>query len=441
MRRTGIDVTASRCLLVEAEVPPRPGRGRAAPMRIYDHEAVPNSGRDDAALSANLKSQVTRHRFASPARVNLWDLPSAQQYLLLPAERADEFQSIARARAAAALNENDADLTVAIVIGSNREFEGRSRTEVSFVAARTQDIRRRVRPLIDAGVAVEGITTPCGALWSQARLRRPSPGGQVHAYVALTASRCALGIFSSGTFLYGRDVHWGYGGGAGDSAPPNRDELSARLTAELRQSFLYVMQYWDEEVSQVILCGDVPEIRSLIAPLIERLGIEVETLDTLEGIEPSSMPDAFGANVAGYRIACSIVADSPPANLLPAEFLASARPGRLPLLAAAGTAAAVGICAFLYGQAGVARAEAERQIAILERDAPFLASSDVARPRDSGASFAHLLAAFANGVPDDVVVKSLRASSEGDTWAVEVNGMAVSEEAGRQLSYSYVAKK
>ena len=69
--------------------------------------------------------------------------------------------------------------------------------------------------------------------------------------------------------------------------------LANRLSTELRQSFLYLKQFWEQDVSQVLLCGDMPEVRSLTAPLIERLNIEVETLDTLEGIDAHTFPKAL----------------------------------------------------------------------------------------------------------------------------------------------------
>ena len=96
----------------------------------------------------------------------------------------------------------DAEVTVATTVGSTRSEPGRHpKTEVTFFAAGSQDVRDRLRPIIEAGFEVEGVTTPCGALWSQARLRRPplAGAGAVHAYVALSASQSAVGIFRKGS--------------------------------------------------------------------------------------------------------------------------------------------------------------------------------------------------------------------------------------------------
>ena len=138
------------------------------------------------------------------------------------------------------------------------------------------------------------MTTPCGALWSQARLRRASLPGEVHAHVAFGVSQSALGIFGDGILLYARDLDWGYAAHVGRiRRRQDREMLAGRFRPELRRSFLYLKQYWEPDVSQVLLCGDMPEIRSLTAPLIERLNIEVETLDTLEGIDAASLPEGF----------------------------------------------------------------------------------------------------------------------------------------------------
>ena len=37
-------------------------------------------------------------------------------------------------------------------------------------------------------------------------------------------------------------------------------------------------------VDAVVTCGNLPELRSLTMPLIEELDVEVETLDSLEGL-------------------------------------------------------------------------------------------------------------------------------------------------------------
>ena len=240
---------------------------------------------------------------------------------------------------------------------------------MSFFAAGSDDIRARLRPIVDAGFLVEGVTTPCGALWSQARLRRPSLPGQVHAHVALGVSQSALGIFGDGALLVCEGSRLGLCGAVGrEPRAQDREMLADRLSTELRRSFLYLKQYWEEDVSQVLLCGDMPEIRSLTAPLIERLNIEVETLDTLEGIDTATLPEGFAERAPTLRLASSIAVEPPPVNLLPVEVTASPHEHVGPRIVAVGTAAAVALGAFLYGQASAARIDAERQLEAVQRE-------------------------------------------------------------------------
>ena len=314
------------------------------------------SGDSSQALTAELKALMARKEFPQRAWINLWDVRSSHQYLLLPSAAADELESKARHHAASILGMNDADVTVGTIIGSTRAEAGHHpKTEVSFFAAGTQEIRQRLRPFIEAGFTIEGVTTPCGALWSQARFRKPSLPGEVHAHVALGPAQSALGIFSNGALLYARDINWGYGAPAIGAAASHRQNLARRLSTELRHSFLYLKQYWEDDVSQVLLSGDMPEIRSLTAPLIELLNIEVETLDTLEGIDASTLPEGFAEQAATFRLATSIAADPPPINLLPAEVKPSREQVRRPgWILAGGAAAAIAVAAFIYGRANVA---------------------------------------------------------------------------------------
>ena len=313
-------------------------------------------------LTAELKALAEQESFSRRAWVNLWDVRSSHQYLLLPMAPESELESRARHHGASVLGMSDADVTVSTTMGGTRAEPGHDpKREVSFFAAGSADIRALLRPIADAGFLIEGVTTPCGALWSQARLRRASLPGEVHAHVALGASQSALGIFADGLLLYARDLDWGYARASRpvQSATQDREVLANRLSTELRWSFLYLKQYWEQDVSQVLLCGDMPEVRSLTAPLIERLNIEVETLDTLEGIDAASLPEGFAERASTLRLASSIAVEPPPVNLLPVEVTASRTSRSALRVVAVGTAAAVGVrCVFL--RPGVLTASALR---------------------------------------------------------------------------------
>jgi Tfp pilus assembly PilM family ATPase len=438
VRRTGIDLSSIRCNVVDAESSGRRRRGESAAFHVHDFASITHLDNSEA-LTSELKALVARGSFSRRAWVNLWEVRSSHQYVLLPFASDAELESRARRHGASALGMNELDVTVSTVIGGTRGEPGHHpKREVSFFAAGSDDINARLKPIVDAGFVVEGVTTPCGALWSQARLRRASLPGQVHAHVALGVSQSALGIFGDGSLLYARDLDWGYRAPSdGTSAAQDRDSLADRLAMELRRSFLYLKQYWEDDVSQVLLCGDMPEIRSLTAPLIERLNIEVETLDTLEGIDGSVLPEGFGERASTLRLASSIAVEPPPVNLLPVEVTAGRtnRSGRT--IVVGGTAAAVALGAFLYGQASVARTNTERQLDAARRemsvlraatagnDARVVTNSIQGRDSDApGPALARTFQTVANAAPPGVVLRSLRGSRDGHQWNISVSALA-----------------
>ncbi len=180
----------------------------------------------------------------------------------------------------------------------------------------------------------------------------------------------------------------------------------------------------------------MPEVRSLTAPLIERLNIEVETLDTLEGIDALTLPDGFAERASTLRLASSIAVEPTPVNLLPVEVTASRTNTSGQRIVAGGTAAAVALGAFLYGRASVERMSAERQLEIVRREmsslpSPAVVESDRARaaamiPTRSpdGPALARVLEAVSQAMPPGVTLRSLRAFRAGGEWNIRVDASA-----------------
>lgn len=453
MRRTGIDLSSIRCNVVDAELSGRRRRGASGAFRVNHFASVTHLD-NAAALTGELKALSS---FSRRAWVNLWEVRSSHQYLLLPSGSDAELESRARRHGASVLGMSDLDVTVATSIGTTRGEPGHHpKREVSFFAAGSEDIRARLRPIVEAGFVVEGVTTPCGALWSQARLRRPSLPGEVHAHIALGVSQSALGIFADGALLYARDLDWGYAAPSlGTPIALDRELLADRLSIELRRSFLYLKQYWEQDVSQVLLCGDMPDIRSLTAPLIHRLNIEVETLDTLDGIDATTLPEGFAERAPTLRLASSIAVEPPPVNLLPVEITAIRTNRTGQRIVVFGSAAAVVVGAFLSGQANAHRINAERELDRVRgemsaaRDEVVAANNTSAGGnaertlRDAldamdaqGPAMTRVLEAVGNAAPPGVTVTSLRAAQDGDHWKVSVDAFATGadQNAARELS-------
>ncbi|MCM3880618.1 MAG: hypothetical protein ND807_10965 [Vicinamibacterales bacterium] len=429
MRRTGIDLSPSRCIIVDAETSRRFRKdGESKPLRLHRFARLTHP--DPAALTAELRRLIERDGYPRRAWVNLWDVTSSHQYLLLPTQPRAELKAAARQYGAAALGLDPADVAVGVSIGEPRGEPGHQpKTEVSFFSAAVRDLRSRLQPVVDAGFHVDGVTTPCGALWSQARLRRPLTPGDVHAFVVLNIHMSALAIFANGFLLYARDLSWGYEEEA--SGAIDRHALAARLSAELRRSFLYLKQYWEQDVSQLVLCGDMPEIRSLTAPLIERLNIEVETLDTLEGIDTSALPDPvdrFTEHVAAYRLAAAIAVEPTPVNLRLTET-ANEPVHRAGLgVFVAGSAAAVALAAYLYAQAAIDRQNAESRASAPVVSATTIPVTRQDRGSDTadthGPRMARMLETLSQATPRGVTLRGVKAVPDGGIWRVSIDAVA-----------------
>jgi hypothetical protein len=447
VRRTGIDLSPARCVVVDADVASRWRKhGERTSVRVHNFATLGNV--DSArALTAELRRLADGRAFPKRAWVTLWDVRSSHQYLLLPSDRHLNLDSVARQHGASVFGLDARDISVGVAQGASSEPAAHKKIELSFFAASAQDIHARLRPILDAGFVVEGVATPCGALWAQARLRRTAVPGEVHAYVALGAAMSALAIVSNGFLLYARELSWGYAESlVGPPTPLPREDLAARLATELRRSFLYVKQFWEEDPSQVLLCGDMPEIRSLTAPLIERLNIEVETLYSLDGIDSAALPepaDRFSEQVASLRLASAIAAEPPPVNLLPVEITAQRAGRRGQAVCAVGSAAAVAFGAFLYAEADARTHQAERQVGALQRQVeglrPGVRAIDVARQGagvesaqlaaldaldTQGPRMARMLQTLSEATPSDMTLKSMSAGSDGAAWRVVVEGSA-----------------
>ena len=67
-----------------------------------------------------------------------------------------------------------------------------------------------------------------------------------------------------------------------------RDDLAARLFDELTV-FLTTVGADGSAVAQVSICGGLPDLRTMTVPLMERLDVEVEALDSLFGIDADAV--------------------------------------------------------------------------------------------------------------------------------------------------------
>lgn len=452
MKRVGIELSASHCRIVETIAPRRAeGVGGHEDVRVRAFASI--QYKTAASLTEQLRSIISSKRISRRAWVTVWGVRNAHQFLLLPPAAPRDLDALARREARgdlAVLQVQGGETACGVAIGGMRQAPAAGmRREVALVAASAEDVRTAIEPLVDAGFAIDGVATPALALTSLARRRRGAIPGRAQAYLAVNADATGLAIVRDGLLVFAREIPWGYQSEPdGPGTPPDPDELAARLASELRRSFLFFKQTFKTGVDRVITCGDLPHLRSITAPLMTALELEVETLDSMEGIDVTVLPapvDEFRAQIATLRLAWAVTADgAPPINLLPSDIIAERDRSTWQRAIGAGVAAGVAVSALLFWQTDLTtrtrtlelrRAQQELSLAepraqaatdARERQAvdgvrlAALAAFDAQGPR-----LARALEAVGQDTPAEVVLSTLKVRAAGGVWRVTITGAAV----------------
>jgi hypothetical protein len=201
------------------------------------------------------------------------------------------------------------------------------------VSANDPAAKLALAPLLQAGFILDAVTSPTDALALLAR-QRPRPAGRSGAaWLALNKHAAAIAIVDGGELLFSRVFDWNYQPGANlREELLQRYSLVAHLAPELRHGFDVIRAEHGATVDAIITCGDLPDLRSLTMPLIEELDMEVETLDSLDGLQivaPARAED-LADKAPALRLAAAAAAG--------AETAARREPARLLLTAAAAIA-------------------------------------------------------------------------------------------------------
>jgi len=171
--------------------------------------------------------------------------------------------------------------------------------------------RAFLAPFRDAGFTVAAVLAPADALCALAKRRRKATGREGEVWLALNRQHVAMAIVEDGRLLYSRAFDWHY-----SPAATQREELLQRYTLvahlapEVRHGIDVVRAEHGTSVNAIVTCGDLPDLRSLTMPLIEELDIEVEILDTLDGIavEGPAAGDPIAEQAPAIRLACAAAA-------------------------------------------------------------------------------------------------------------------------------------
>ena len=161
-----------------------------------------------------------------------------------------------------------------------------------------------VEPLTKAGFNVTRVVTPCNALGALARLRA-SRG--TTCWLSVNRIGVAIVVVRPGKLLYSHSFAWDSSVGASGSQARllQRYSLVAFLAPEVRRALAAARQK-GSVVDSIVTCGNLPDLRALTMPLIEELDMEVETLDSLEGLVVApETADRLTDTASALRLACA----------------------------------------------------------------------------------------------------------------------------------------
>jgi hypothetical protein len=137
-----------------------------------------------------------------------------------------------------------------------------------------------------AGFRIEAVLSPTQALALLAAERVRPAGSGAAAWLAVNRHGAALAIVAGGELLFSRVFAWAY---RSLNRPQDqllqRYSLVAHLAPELRHGIEEVRRTHGVTVGSIVTCGDLPDLRSLTMPLTEEFDVEVETLDSAEGLD------------------------------------------------------------------------------------------------------------------------------------------------------------
>lgn len=167
-----------------------------------------------------------------------------------------------------------------------------------------------VKPLIDpltsAGFRVERVVSPCNALAALARVKTARGDGAT-CWVAINRGGVAIVVVRPGTQVYSHSFPWDSTVGASGSQARllQRYSLVSFLSPEVKRAMAEARAS-GTPVTAVVTCGNLADLRSLTMPLIEELDVEVETLDSLEGlvVKPGAT-ERLTEVAAAIRLACA----------------------------------------------------------------------------------------------------------------------------------------
>ncbi|OLC39944.1 MAG: hypothetical protein AUH43_27610 [Acidobacteria bacterium 13_1_40CM_65_14] len=334
--RVGIELSPAACRIIEIEGGLAWVR-RAPETRVLSFEVLPPAGPETRA-----KLEALRKRSVA---VVVWGVPTDHRQVIVTNR---SYETMRREALAALASAGIDTRGVLADIAPTTKGKDRSlRRPVTVALAASAPIMAALASLTNLGIRVRSVLTPAAALTSLARTRRTfAVAESIEAYVALDTTTTCIALVRDGALITARELSWGYVDDAGRAEPRRLDDIVGRLAGELSE-FFGAIGASASAVSQVCVCGGLPELRSMTARLTEKLDIEVEPLDSLYGLDPEPLferADDFQERCAELRVAWAAATDWPPAiNLLRARRRQATKTALSRAAIIAGAAAGLGI--------------------------------------------------------------------------------------------------
>ena len=176
-----------------------------------------------------------------------------------------------------------------------------------------------VSAIVDAGFDVEAIISPPQALALLLEAQRIDSRRSAVAAVALNAHGAAIAIVHHGQVVSARTFDWTLGEPFSGTRPEQLERylVISQLAPHLQHLIELAGPVYNVAVSSVVMCGSLPDLRSLSMLLIEELDIEVETLDSAELISPSAVPPSDSS--ASWQLAAAVSTSAAPTPLPPGD--------------------------------------------------------------------------------------------------------------------------
>jgi hypothetical protein len=264
---TGIELGPSACVLVRTG---RDGSASATKGRSVTAARTFDS-RDRDALGGALRAARREYGFSSRARVVAWSAPGSQVALDL-------------------------------------------------------DHLPDISPIVAAGFDVESIVSPPQALALMLEAQHIDTRRGAVAAVSLNVHGAAIAIVHHGQVVSARTIHWTLGEPFNGERPELLDRylVISQLAPHLQHLIELAGPVYNATVTSVVMCGSLPDLRSLSMLLIEEMDIEVETLDSSELLSPAVV--LTSESPASLQLAAAVSTSAEPPPPAPAPPAGPAKP-------------------------------------------------------------------------------------------------------------------